>query len=112
MIGIVWAVARQAIACCGKARRYALNTQDLQGLWVMVGENLDISSGRRPSRPAGKKGRGRRFVGIRFACCDVYTRVYVNRAETAYEGRCPRCFAEVSIRIGPEGGSCRFFTAY
>ena len=78
----------------------------------MAGENLDISIGPEPS-PGGPPGRsGKRFVGIRFACCDVYTRVYVNRAETAYEGCCPKCSRRVRLRIGPEGTDSRFFVAY
>ena len=77
----------------------------------MTGEHLDISSDSGPERP-GRPARSRRFVGIRFACCDVYTRVYVNRGETAYEGYCPKCSRRVRIRIGPEGTDCRFFTAY
>jgi len=78
----------------------------------MVGDHVDLSSDPDPARPANQRGAGRRFVGIRFACCDVYTRVYVNRSETAYEGYCPKCSRRVRIRIGPEGTDCRFFTAY
>ncbi len=77
----------------------------------MVGEHLDMSSdeGR---QPAAQQGATRRFVGIHFACCDVYMRVYVNRAETAYEGRCPKCCRQVRIGISPGGTDCRFFKAH
>ena len=73
---------------------------------------FDMSSDPHPQSPC-KTGRAqRRYVGIRFACCDVYTRIYVNRAETAYEGYCPKCSRPVRISIGPGGTDCRFFTAY
>jgi len=75
----------------------------------MPGENLDLSS-----EPPGPRNRepARRFVGIHFACCDVYSRVYVNRESTAYEGNCPKCSKRVRLRIGPGGTDSRFFTAY
>lgn len=78
----------------------------------MVGENLDLSSDPELARSENRTSRGRRFLGIRFACCEVYTRVYANRARTAYEGHCPKCLRKVCIHIGPEGTDCRFFTAY
>ncbi|MBN2024284.1 MAG: hypothetical protein JW809_15985 [Pirellulales bacterium] len=75
----------------------------------MPGENLDISSG--SDLPKGRVA-GRRFLGIQFACCGVYARIYLNRDKTAYEGNCPKCSRAVKIRVGPGGTDCRFFTAY
>jgi hypothetical protein len=76
----------------------------------MAGEKLDLNSD--PQLPPAPKGANRRFVGIHFACCDVYIRIYVNPGETAYVGRCPKCCRKVKIRIGPGGTTSRFFTAY
>jgi hypothetical protein len=76
----------------------------------VAGENLDLSSNKQEN-PSGR-GNTRRFLGIHFACCGVYARVYINRDETAYEGHCPRCSRPVRIRVGPGGSDCRFFTAY
>jgi hypothetical protein len=78
--------------------------------FAMPGENLDLSSDL-PSN-GQRSASGRSFVGIQFACCDVYCRVYINRESTAYEGNCPRCSKPVRLRIGPGGTSSRFFTAY
>jgi hypothetical protein len=87
----------------------------------MVGEYLDLTS--QPPLPSGASkepperqqepppgSASRRFVGVRFDCCRVYVRVYVNRDETAYEGRCPRCCRTVRLEIGPGGTDSRFFT--
>jgi hypothetical protein len=79
---------------------------------TMAGENLDLTSGGTPAGPDNSRATaGRRFVGVHFVCCDVYTRVYVNRDETAYEGKCPRCAKRVTLRIGPGGTDARFFAA-
>jgi hypothetical protein len=76
----------------------------------MVGEHLDLTDGNGPREAAGQSG-ARRFVGVHFVCCDVYTRVYINRDATAYEGNCPRCAKRVRLRIGPDGTNARFFKA-
>jgi hypothetical protein len=76
----------------------------------MAGERLDLTDdpagGAKPQAAAGRK-----FVGVHFVCCDVYTRVYINRDETAYEGCCPKCAKKVRLAIGPGGTDARFFTA-
>ena len=53
----------------------------------------------------------RKFLGIHFACCNVYARIYRNKDQTAYEGRCPRCGKKVRVPIGAQGSSSRFFIA-
>jgi len=76
----------------------------------MAGEHLDLSSGDDLGRPRASSTR--RFVGVKFACCDVYARIYINRAGDAYQGHCPRCLKKLTLKIGPGGTDQRFFTAY
>jgi hypothetical protein len=78
----------------------------------MTGEHLDLSSDPDPQPRREAASGEKRFLGVTFACCGVYARVYVNRDGTAYEGHCPRCARPVRIGIGPGGTSDRFFTAY
>jgi len=58
--------------------------------------------------PADRK----KYVGVRFHCCGLYVRIYVNKEGTAYEGRCPKCAKPVRLRIGEGGTNTRFFDAY
>ncbi len=64
-----------------------------------------------PQAPVTAKLVGRPFIGIRFACCNAYARVYRNPGGTAYEGRCPRCLRPVRAPIGASGTAQRFFEA-
>ncbi len=52
----------------------------------------------------------KKFLGIYFACCNVYGRIY-NHSGTHYDGKCPRCLRRLKIRIGSGGVSDRFFVA-
>lgn len=78
----------------------------------MAGENLDLSSDGAPSTEPPASQAKRRFVGIHFACCEVYSRIYLSSDQSAYQGNCPRCAKPVRIRVGPGGTVSRFFTAY
>ncbi len=72
------------------------------------GRQLDLTSASGPESP--DRGRaGSRFLGIHFVCCDVYSRVYANREQTAYVGHCPRCAKRISLQIGSGGTDSRFF---
>ena len=53
----------------------------------------------------------RKFLGIHYECCNVYSRAYVNKEGTMYEGGCPRCGKRVEVKIGSGGTDPRFFNA-
>jgi hypothetical protein len=79
----------------------------------MVGEHLDLTDDVHHIGPARDESTpaGRRFVGVHFVCCDVYTRIYINSEASAYQGNCPKCARRVRLRIGPGGTNARFFSA-
>jgi hypothetical protein len=63
-----------------------------------------------PEEPVQKEQR--KFIGVRFNCCGIYVRIYVNKEGTAYEGRCPKCYRPVKFKIGTGGTDSRIFEAY
>ena len=75
------------------------------------GRHLDLSSGAESASRLAADGAapGGKFLGVHFACCDVYSRVYPNRDQTAYVGHCPRCAKRVEFLVGSEGTDSRFF---
>jgi len=51
----------------------------------------------------------RSYVGVRFACCDVYVRIYCSPDGKSYRGHCPRCANPVNFVVGPGGTDARTF---
>jgi hypothetical protein len=67
------------------------------------------------SGAAGGGGAGavpaqpRPYLGVHFACCGVYQRVYRDADGKAYRGRCPRCGVAVTFAVADGGTSARSF---
>ena len=59
---------------------------------------------------AGKPKR-KPFIGMKFDCCNVYIRIPLNRAGTAFVGWCPRCTKRVEVKVSKTGSSNPFFIA-
>lgn len=55
--------------------------------------------------------RGRPFIGVHFKCCNIYQRIYLNRAGDAFVGWCPKCAAKAYVKVAPGGSKSRFYTA-
>jgi hypothetical protein len=77
----------------------------------MTGRRLDLTSPA-PPPPASVRdeiGDAGRFLGVHFACCEAYSRIYLDREGKSYVGHCPRCARRVQFQIGPGGTDSRFF---
>lgn len=58
------------------------------------------------------KNVGKKFIGVHFECCGLYTRIYYNEKENAYKGNCPLCRRPVNVKVDPQTGvEARFFKA-
>ncbi len=77
----------------------------------MNAPRFDASSDPPPAAGARQSPPPSPFLGIQFRCCRRYGRVYRNRDQTRYEGRCPGCGRLLSVPIGLGGTPRRFFTA-
>jgi len=84
---------------------------DPQDIVEIPGVPSNASPPTRSADGGSIKGPRRRFLSVWFRCCHTYGRMYRNKDETAYVGRCPKCGAPVQALIGPGGTSQRFFEA-
>jgi hypothetical protein len=56
--------------------------------------------------------QSRPYLSVRFACCNVYLRIYRDADGKSYTGRCPRCGKPVKFAVGEDGTDCRTFVVY
>ena len=89
----------------------------------MLGKHLDLTEGESAPRPPAESApAGRRhttgpsshapFIGVHFACCRTYGRIYLQTDRSAYYGHCPRCGRRIEVVRAPAGSDSRFFSAY
>lgn len=63
------------------------------------------------SSQTSSSAAGKPWIAVNWKCCQTYSRIYRNKAGTAYEGRCPKCGSPVKASIGQGGTNQRFFEA-
>ena len=57
----------------------------------------------------GNSQSKKKFLGIQFLGCNTYGRLYPNKENTHFEGRCPRCGLTLRVKIDKNGLEDRFF---
>lgn len=77
---------------------------------ILATEDGEIMGTDVPARRE-RAAEGRPWIGVRFECCGVYTRVYRDPAVPRYDGNCPVCGRSLVVRVGPDGISGRLFRA-
>ena len=78
----------------------------------MSSESIDFTSEPRRGSELRQNPDRRPFLGIHFACCGSYARIYVNASGSAFAGNCPKCGRRIEVGIAPHGETSRFFSAY
>ncbi len=58
-----------------------------------------------------KPRQPRPYISVHFKCCNVYSRVYLNRQGKAFFGHCPRCARPIRVAAAPGGSRNKFWTA-
>jgi hypothetical protein len=48
---------------------------------------------------------------MHYKCCNIYSRIYLNRAGTAFVGWCPKCAHQVKLIVSADGSDEKMFTA-
>lgn len=75
---------------------------------------MDLYDRDRNRKKASQRNReATPFLGIFFKCCKIYGRIYKDKSNRYYKGKCPKCGKFVTVPIGKngEGTSSRFFTS-
>ncbi len=60
--------------------------------------------------PKPKPREKHAFVGIHHACCNAYSRAYINALCDAFEGSCPSCGRRIRLPVGRGGSKARFWS--